>query len=63
MACIHVRKKMLDARIKVGKRHFLMGYCKWYAHLVKCRLVRRAATRDLDWLAVRAVYCSITVAT
>ena len=28
MACSHVRKEMLYVRIKVGKRHFLMGLLK-----------------------------------
>ena len=59
VTCSHVRKEMLYACIKVKNCRFPMG-C--YAYLVECRLVRRAATRDFNRLAVCAVYCAIAVA-
>jgi hypothetical protein len=53
---------MLNKRVVLGGSVILRwDYSECRAYLVECRLVRRAGTRDLDWLAVRAVYCAIAV--
>ena len=62
MASKRIREEMLNRRVMLGKSVILwQSYSGCHAYLVESRLVRRATTRDLDWLAIRAVYCSIAV--